>query len=222
MNALILMSRVPVAGKTKTRLIGPLTAQRAAQLHQCFLHDLSLMLSAANSELSLFVSYGDEGNPALLMEIFPERFSFFTQSGNTLGERMQNAFEYVFAKGYDKIVLIGADVPLLNLNDIEQALQTLDNKQLVYGPTEDGGYYLIAMRRLIQQAFDPAIAWGSNVTLTQSMENLQKEAEIGLIRQLFDIDLIEDLARLQDSNVTDLLGPHLKDFLLQQLSLSYG
>jgi len=113
-NALILMSRVPVAGKTKTRLIGPLTAQRAAQLHQCFLHDLSLMLSAANSELSLFVSYGDEGNPALL------------------------------------------------------------------------------------------------------------KAEIGLIRQLFDIDLIEDLARLQDSNVTDLLGPHLKDFLLQQLSLSYG
>lgn len=222
MNALILMSRVPVAGKTKTRLIGPLTAQRAALLHQCFLHDLNLMLSAADSELSLFVSYGDEGNPALLTDIFPDRFSFFPQSGDSLGERMQNAFEEVFAKGYGKIVLIGADVPLLNLNDIEQALQALDDKQLVYGPTDDGGYYLIAMRRLIRKAFDPKIAWGSNATFAQSMNNLQEEAEIGLIRQIFDIDLIEDLTRLQDASVTGLLGPHLRDFLSEQQSLSYG
>lgn len=222
MNALILLSRVPIAGKTKTRLIGPLTAQRAALLHQCFLHDLSLMLSAADRELSVFVSYGDEGDSALITDIFPERFSFFPQAGHTLGERMQHAFEEVFAKGYDKVVLFGADVPLLNLNDIEQALQALDDKQLVYGATDDGGYYLIAMQRLIQQAFDPSIAWGSTATFAQSMNNLQEVADIGLIRQLSDIDLIEDLTRLQDASVTHLLGPHLRGFLSEQQSLSYG
>lgn len=222
MNALILMSRVPIAGKTKTRLIGPLTAQRAAQLHQCFLHDLSFMLSTADSDLTIFVSYGDEGDPALLTRIFPDKFSFFPQSGSTLGERMQNAFAKVFAKGYDKVVLFGADVPLLNVADIEQALQMLDDKQLVYGPTDDGGYYLVAMQQLIEQAFDPGITWGSTKTFSQSISKLQRVAEIGLIRQLSDIDTIEDLNQLQEANATELLGSHLKGFLSQQQSRSYG
>ena len=76
-----------------------------------------------------------------------------TQKGEDLGERMLNAFKNGFEAGYKKIVLIGSDLPEINANHIKKGIETLDNNEVVFGPAEDGGYYLVGMSSLIEEIF---------------------------------------------------------------------
>lgn len=119
----------------------------------------------------------------------------FIQSGQDLGERMINAFDNSFSLGYEKVILIGSDLPDLNQEHIEKAVTSLDNNDVVFGKAEDGGYYLIGMSKLIPEIFKGK-PWSQpnllRVTLTE-LKDLNYNYET--LETLNDIDTFEDLIK---------------------------
>jgi len=115
------------------------------------------------------------------------------QQGGDLGERMLNAFEDGFNDGYDRIVLIGSDLPDINSNHILNGLNALDANDVVFGPAEDGGYYLVGMSQLVPQIFQNK-PWSQPNLLKTTLEELNhNNTSVGLLEVLNDIDTYEDL-----------------------------
>jgi rSAM/selenodomain-associated transferase 1 len=117
----------------------------------------------------------------------------YVQSGMDLGERMLNAFEAGFDLGYDKVILIGSDLPDLNSSLLESAFSKLDSADLVFGPAEDGGYYLIGMTTLMPFIFKNK-PWSQPHLLELTLKELERHNNsVALLNPLNDIDTFEDL-----------------------------
>lgn len=117
----------------------------------------------------------------------------FVQEGNDLGEKMQNAFQQGFDKGYENIVLIGSDLPNISKDIIDNGFEELNNNNVVFGPAEDGGYYLIGMSRMNTSIFENK-PWSQSELLDVTLNQLKKQkVSVGLIETLNDIDTFEDL-----------------------------
>jgi hypothetical protein len=113
-------------------------------------------------------------------------------SDGDLGQRMYEAFHKTFQRDYEKVSLVGADIPGLSVSIVMDSFNQLSDNDLVYGPARDGGYYLIGMRKLIKDVFND-VPWSSHRTLEISM-NKAKQAgySVSLITVLSDIDTLED------------------------------
>jgi rSAM/selenodomain-associated transferase 1 len=129
----------------------------------------------------------------------PPNFQRLEQRGGDLGERMNAAFSDLWQRGHRNVVVIGSDLPALPLTILETAfeLMTASAKQVVLGPSRDGGYYLVGMNRPTPEIFQN-MAWSHNQVLAQTMKRL---AKLGVAAELlptwFDLDTMEDLAYLQ-------------------------
>jgi len=121
------------------------------------------------------------------------------QIGDDLGERMQHAFEFVFKLGHTKAIIIGSDCPTLDAKMLSQALDELDNNEVVIGPSEDGGYYLLGMKRLISRLFEN-MPWSQPHLFQQSIKLLKhQQITYHLLSTLNDIDTEEDWNAYIDS-----------------------
>jgi len=115
------------------------------------------------------------------------------QKGASLGEKMQNSFEKGFNDGFEKIILIGSDLPDLSAEIIEQGFDALENNDVVFGPAEDGGYYLVGMKKLQKFIFEEK-PWSEPNLLKTTLEELGKQdTSFSLLETLNDIDTFEDL-----------------------------
>ena len=133
-QAIIIFTRIPVRGKTKTRMMPHLTPEQCAMLHSCFLRDIVRVCESGNAEI--FVSYAPEDGEVLrLQNLMGKKKEYLVQRGKTLGERMLHAFEDVFERGAQAAVLIGTDVPEIGESCIRKAFWTLQEKDLVFGRT---------------------------------------------------------------------------------------
>lgn len=190
-KAIIIFTRVPLPGLTKTRLMPIWNGQQCAALHRCFLQDIYAECKKVRADI--YVCYTPEGKQELLFPIFGSEVSYRLQVGADLGERMTDAIGSVLAHGYDACVLIGTDVPEISAGDIEQAFQQLKAKDVVFGPTRDGGYYLVAMRKLHDAVF-AGKTYGHGSVLVNAVHGLQKQGlETGYVEQRQDIDYPADL-----------------------------
>ena len=116
-----------------------------------------------------------------------------TQSGADLGERMKNAFINGFNAGYNRIVLIGSDLPDIESKHIEAGLNKLKETEVVFGPAEDGGYYLIGLSKMHECVFDNK-PWSQTHLLEETLAELQKNnINFSKLEVLNDIDTLEDL-----------------------------
>ncbi|MCL6294058.1 TIGR04282 family arsenosugar biosynthesis glycosyltransferase [Jejuia spongiicola] len=115
------------------------------------------------------------------------------QEGNNLGERMKNAFIKGFEDGYNRIVLIGSDLPEINSSHIKNGLQALKTNNVVFGPAIDGGYYLVGMTKMYDFIFDNKPWSQSNLLDVTSKELKQNNTSFALLNSLNDIDTFEDL-----------------------------
>ena len=114
------------------------------------------------------------------------------QQGVDLGARMENAFKEGFENGYDKIVLIGSDLPDISSTIIEQSFTALEKKEVVFGPAEDGGYYLIGLSRLHSCIFKNK-AWSTSNLLETTVNELNTyKIAVSLLQTLNDIDTFDD------------------------------
>lgn len=115
------------------------------------------------------------------------------QKGVDLGERMMNAFKDGFESGYKKIVLIGSDLPDINSAHIKNGLEALTTNEVVFGPAEDGGYYLVGMSKLIPEIFINK-PWSQPHLLQLTLQELHNnQISVGILDTLNDIDTYEDL-----------------------------
>lgn len=125
------------------------------------------------------------------------------QHGINLGERMKNAFKKGFEDGYERIVLIGSDLPDITAKHINQGLEVLKENSVVFGPAEDGGYYLIGLSKMYDFAFDNK-PWSASNLLTKTLSELkEKRITFTTLDTLNDIDTYEDLiaSKFYQSNI---------------------
>lgn len=187
-RALIVLTKIPLAGYTKTRLMPYLSGEECARLHTAFLRDIAA--SAKEVSADLFVVYAG-GTPELLQEIFPAA-QFFPQEGKTLGERMQNAMARVFREGYARCLLIGTDIPYLDGALYEEAFARLEECDAVFGPAQDGGYWLIGLKEMLSELFSLS-AYSHSRVLEETLAALPAGRTAAQLPELRDTDEIEDL-----------------------------
>ena len=201
-ECLIVFTRYPEPGKTKTRLIPVLGAEGAATLQR----KMTENQLAEVKELQAFYSLSVEvhfagGNEQLMQNWLGSNLIYRRQSEGDIGCRMASAFQASFAAGINGVVIIGIDCPDLNAQVIAQAFQALCQHDLVLGPAQDGGYYLIGLRRLIPELFT-GISWSTAEVLQQTLSIAQKlELAVALLPLLSDIDRPEDLSIWNPSNL---------------------
>lgn len=191
-QALIIFTRIPVQGKTKTRMMPHLSPRQCAALHACFLMDIRKQCEACGADL--FVSYAAEsGRLDRLKVLLGEEKRYMPQVGENLGERMLDAFQKVFAQGYDSCVLIGTDVPELRERCLRKAFWQLQEQDVVFGRTGDGGYYLVGMRKPQPIVFG-LDAYGHSCVLKETLERISEAGlTAGFTDSLSDMDTPEDL-----------------------------
>ncbi len=189
------MSRIPLEGKTKTRLMNFLTGKQCAELHRCFLKDIFSTCEELKSQMDVYLTYTAEDGPYEVIEdIVPEYIEAFTQWGRTLGSRMANAIKYVKDKGYKKVLLMGTDIPHVKKENIFYAIKALDTTDICLGPTYDGGYYIVGMKNFHEEIFEDNIKWGNKTVLEGTMHKINSLGlTCGLGVKLYDIDTKEDL-----------------------------
>lgn len=150
-RAVIVFTRVPVPGETKTRLMPDLTGEECARIHSMFLLDLRDLLSKVNADVFYAITPFEKAS--CFRELMGDDIQIFIQSGDDLGEKMINAFRYAFQRGYESVVLFGSDSPEIEAGDIERAFDLLEEKDIAIGRSFDGGYYLIGMTGLHKDIF---------------------------------------------------------------------
>ena len=189
-EALILFTRLPLPGQTKTRLMPWLSPAQCAELHRAMLTDISETLSRMDKDV--FVFYTPEGDLTELRRLCGDKI-FLPQRGVGLGERMDRAIREVLARGYASSLLLGSDVPLVTEKDIEAASERLLTNDVVLGPTEDGGYWLIGLKRPCSQIFTRQ-PYGTADAFTAARTACERAGlSLAVGPLLRDIDLIEDL-----------------------------
>lgn len=191
---LIIFTRYPEPGKTKTRLIPALGADGAAEL-QRRMTELTLQKAAQtrmSRRIRLEISY-EGGSEFLMQRWLGEHLTFRSQGKGDLGERMRRAFRRAFRAGAQRVVIIGTDCPDLTPDILEMAFDALQRSDIVIGPANDGGYYLIGLRHYIPKLFE-SIQWGSEKVFEQTLMRAREvEVHPGLLSQLSDVDRPEDL-----------------------------
>lgn len=198
-KGLIIFAREPLPGKVKTRLALDLGDQAAAELYAAMLGDV-LEQAAALDHVRPLLFWSLETASMPCYPAFPH-LQMFEQHGTTLGDRMAAAFESAFKSGIEACCIIGSDSPDLPAEYIRQAFDHLehDEADAVFGPAEDGGYYLLGLRRSWQGLFKD-IPWSTAAVLESSLERAE---ELGLRTTLlptwYDLDELKDLLRLLDS-----------------------
>lgn len=186
-NALIIFTRNPELGKCKTRLAKTLGDQAALNIYKHLLQHTAHV--ATHVPASRYVFYSEEinTNDIWSSDVFVKKL----QQGIDLGERMHNAFKELLDLGHEKVVIIGSDLLDLNTTIIEDAFDTLDHHDVVIGPAEDGGYYLLGMKTLYKNLFKNK-AWGTQTVRQDTLKDLQN-SNVSLLKELNDIDTFEDM-----------------------------
>lgn len=204
--ALGIMTKAPKPGRVKTRLSPPLTPDEAAGLNTCFLRDKSAAIAkAAKGGLALGIGiYTPVGEEAAYDGILPDEFALIPQRGDAFGERLINAIDDLMQVGFESACLMDSDsatVPEKVYADAASVLHEPGDR-IVFGASDDGGYYLIGMKKLHRRLFEE-IDWSTERVAEQT---IARAAEIGVeIKQLptwYDVDDRATLRRLCD----ELLG----------------
>lgn len=179
--------RNPELGKVKTRLAKTIGKHRALEVYITLLEHTKTIMSTSNFKNAVFYS---EHIPDT--DLWADgQFLRFQQKGNHLGARMLHAFETGFNGGYNRIILIGSDLPNLSVKHLNQAYNALANHEVVIGPANDGGYYLIGMNKIHAQLFKRK-NWGTSSVLKETLCD-SKGLDIAFLEPLNDIDTFEDL-----------------------------
>jgi hypothetical protein len=201
-ECLIIFTRYPEPGKTKTRLIPLLGAEGAATLQR----QMTEQKLAEVNQLQAFYPLSVEvhfagGNEQLMQEWLGSSLVYRRQSEGDLGDRMASAFQASFAAGMTAGVLIGSDCPDLNASLMAEAFQLLRQHDLVLGPALDGGYYLIGLRRLIPELFT-GIPWSTAEVLQQTITIAKRLGlAVAKLPLLSDVDRPEDLSVWKPANL---------------------
>jgi rSAM/selenodomain-associated transferase 1 len=192
-KGLIVFAREPLPGMVKTRLAASIGTRAAAELYETMLQDVLENCRQLNDVETVVYWACEEKSLPLLAERY--RCNSRCQGPGDLGQRMQAAFEEMFAGGCDCCCIIGSDAPDLPISYILEAYRLLDGEQgdVIFGPSKDGGYYLLGARQVWPQLFT-TIPWSSAEVLERSLSAVRDSgATASLLPEWQDIDTVDDL-----------------------------
>ena len=199
--ALAVMAKAPRAGKVKTRLQPPLSAEAAAALNVRFLRDTAENIAAVASEGGAqgLICYTPVGDEATFDGLLPEGFALIAQRGGGFGERLLCAAEDILSCGFGAVCLIDSDSPTLPSSALRMAVSALakPGKQVIVGPSDDGGYYLIGMKGVEPLVFE-RIRWSTEHVYAETVARVH-EAGLELVElpKWYDVDDASTLAVLE-------------------------
>ena len=205
-RGLLIFAREPLPGTVKSRLAIDTGPELAHKLYVGMLNDV-LAKAASLQNISIMVFWASDSGIIPPCPGLPES-TMFVQHGSTLGERMAEAFKIAFSSGIETCCIIGTDSPDLPPEYIQQAFHLLEQNDVdvVFGPAEDGGYYLVGIKRLWSELFK-GIPWSSSSVLSDSIARADKlKLKNALLPLWYDIDTLSDLQRLRLSQPST--APH--------------
>jgi hypothetical protein len=214
-NALAVMAKAPLARQVKTRLMPALSADDAAAVARALLLDQLAHLTAI-ADVELYLAYTPAAERELFQELAPPGFYLFPQQGDDLGARMANVFDTLHARGYRNMVLIGGDLAPVPAEIFAEAFAFLNNElqRVVFGPSRDGGYYLVGCNQPAPRIFD-GMSWSHDKVLAQTLNKLASlKIDWRLLPDWFDVDTVDDLRHLRAT-----LNPELEKALANTLPL---
>lgn len=193
-ECLIIFTRYPEPGKTKTRMIPALGAEGAAKLQRRMTEATLAQAQKLQTSRPVAVEVHFAGGDRQLMQAWlGSDLTCCPQGEGDLGQRLASAFQASFAGGMTGVVTIGIDCPDLDAGILAEAFEKLKTFDLVLGPAQDGGYYLIGLRRLVPELF-VGIDWGTSQVRQQTVDMAETlDLAIAFLPLLNDIDRPEDL-----------------------------
>lgn len=208
-NCLIIFAKEPEKGKVKTRLSNCFSSAQCLNLYKAFVKDtLSIAKRFSGAEKILAYEAGG-ARPRYLLKTAPG-FKFYKQRGKDLGERMHNAFCYAQKNNAQATVIIGSDTPTLPAAFIARAFKRLRSNDLVIGPSFDGGYYLIGMRKPCAGIFSK-ISWSAPSVFSRTIDRARSfRKSVSILDKWYDLDGPEALTRLKRDLSKDKYKPLAK------------
>ncbi|MFI3272799.1 MAG: TIGR04282 family arsenosugar biosynthesis glycosyltransferase [Pseudomonadota bacterium] len=216
--------RYPVAGMVKTRLAKSIGDDAAARLYSSFVEQLlgglrhlahetgaTLRIVYDGASVDFAFSQKSLSYTQLSKQSFLQNwlgpYSYVPQSGGDIGERMESAMSQAFADGFERVLLLGSDIPDFPMEHVEMALTALHSSPMTINPTEDGGYCLIGLTRQSFLLLSPILfhdmPWSTEDVFSQTMQrvnNILLQSSFSsphILPAWYDIDTIEDLEKLQ-------------------------
>jgi hypothetical protein len=198
--ALAVMAKAPRPGNVKTRLSPPLTLDQSAAVNICFLRDTTENIAALATSGSAagIISYTPVGDEALFDDLLPACFALIPQRGDGFGERLLATAEDLLACGYGSVCLIDSDSPTVPAAAFQQAIADLQRPgdRIVLGPSHDGGYYLIGLKRAHPEPF-ANITWSTSTVFAETIAAAKAaNLEVVVLPLWYDVDDAATLAIL--------------------------
>ncbi|SDX15556.1 hypothetical protein SAMN05444411_103220 [Lutibacter oricola] len=187
-NLLLVFTRNPELGKVKTRLAKTIGDKAALKTYKILLAHTAKIIENIDCDKAIYYSVKIRNNDG-----WSEAYQKYQQEGEDLGIRMYNAFKKGFESGYKKVVIVGSDLFDLEEKHINKAFEKLTDNDVVIGPAEDGGYYLLGLKKENKAIFQHK-NWGTSTVLNDTLQDL-KEHLISFLDVLNDIDTYEDLEK---------------------------
>lgn len=190
---LVIMAKAPRLGAVKTRLIPSLSIEAATAFYRCLLDDtLALAHSVSKVEVAIMCPQSDVDE---LAELAGNEANIVAQKGEDLAAALTSVFAH-FAEGHRRIIAFNSDSPHLPRSVLEDAFATLAAHDVVVGPTDDGGYYLVGAK-----AIHPTLFARNGMGTKSALETLLLRAQalalsVGFSAPSYDIDVADDLSRL--------------------------
>jgi rSAM/selenodomain-associated transferase 1 len=191
-NALLVFVKHPSPGAVKTRLAAEVGPEAAARLYRTLAERVLEATSPRAGEYERLVFF-DPPEALAGMRAWLPGVRLLAQSGGDLGARMADAFARAFARGAERVVLVGTDAPAVGRETVMEALSALDAADVVIGPAEDGGYYLLALRQPRPELFS-GVAWSTPSVRAQTLTRAAfASLSVRELAPLRDVDTLEDL-----------------------------
>lgn len=192
--ALVVMARAPIPGQTKSRLAAEVGPRRAAEIYGSILRAVLPRLVPAGASWDAFVCAAGPRPGHWFRRRFPQ-YRVIRQSGVSLGDRLTHAFEACFRAGAPRVVVVGSDIPQLEADHVWRALEVLGEVDAVFGPSPDGGYYLVGQNRPGSAIFGN-IPWSTRRVLETTLARCRElGTSIATIGSLMDVDTAADWRR---------------------------
>ena len=190
-NLILIFTRNPELGKVKTRLAASIGNENALEIYKFLLQHTNKIVSKVDATRRVLYSEEIIDNDIWDNKIYQKAL----QLGTDLGDKMKNAFADGFENGYKKIVIIGTDLYDLRISDIEMAFKNLENNDIVIGPAEDGGYYLLGLKFIPENIFSNK-KWSTETVFEDTSKDIQSY-KVYLLETKNDIDTVDDIKNIQ-------------------------
>ena len=199
-DVLIIFMKTPVLGKVKSRLAVSIGNEAALEVYKILLQHSKEITEKVSVNRHLFYT---EQPPA--DQEWPDAlFKKFHQKGADLGERMKHSFEQAFINGGEKVVIMGTDCYDLTTSQLQKAFDALENHDVVVGPANDGGYYLLGMKKLHSSLFSNK-KWSTSEVLETTLNDFRSlNLSVAQLEKLNDIDTIDDLLKTPLANMDSI------------------